>query len=90
MLNQKLPNCTRFMLLGGEPLLHPQLKDLALIVRQYFPTTKIDILSNGIKANDLTLEDLEFYKSIKVGLCVSGYYGVNIDKFLTNCKKVSS
>jgi len=35
-------------LLGGEPLLHPQLTDFMSIARKYFPTTPINLISNGI------------------------------------------
>ena len=35
-------------LLGGEPLLHPQINSFMEIVRRYFPTNKISIVTNGI------------------------------------------
>lgn len=35
-------------LLGGEPLLHPQVKDFLYIARKYFPKTRIRIVSNGV------------------------------------------
>lgn len=35
-------------LMGGEPLLHPKIKDFMKISRQYLPHTKIQIVSNGI------------------------------------------
>jgi MoaA/NifB/PqqE/SkfB family radical SAM enzyme len=35
-------------LLGGEPLLHPQVIDFVAIARKYFPSVTIKIVSNGI------------------------------------------
>lgn len=34
--------------LGGEPLLHPQLKQILAETRKYLPDTKIDLTTNGI------------------------------------------
>lgn len=42
-------------LLGGEPLLHPEITEIMKIARKYFPKTDIGILTNGIlllKMND--------------------------------------
>lgn len=42
-------NKARFInLLGGEPLLHPEIEQFAVIARQYFPESIIRIVSNGI------------------------------------------
>ena len=35
-------------LLGGEPLLHPEINKLMNITRFYFPHTTIDIITNGL------------------------------------------
>jgi MoaA/NifB/PqqE/SkfB family radical SAM enzyme len=35
-------------LLGGEPLLHPHVKDFLYIARKYFPKTRIRIVSKGV------------------------------------------
>jgi len=35
-------------LLGGEPLLHPQVKEFMNIARRYFPQTPINLVSNGL------------------------------------------
>jgi hypothetical protein len=36
------------VLQGGEPLLHPQLKEIMSIARSYFPKARIKIVTNGI------------------------------------------
>ena len=35
-------------LMGGEPLLHPQVKDFLYIARRHFRKTKIRIVTNGV------------------------------------------
>lgn len=37
----------RFALLGGEPTIHPHLPDFIALVRRHWPTTEIEIVSNG-------------------------------------------
>lgn len=43
-------------LLGGEPLLHPDLAQFFYITRSYFPNSHIDILTNGILLNTMKNE----------------------------------
>lgn len=40
-------NMERILLLGGEPLLHPQVNDFFVITRKYFPHGDIHMLTNG-------------------------------------------
>ncbi|MDR0743153.1 MAG: radical SAM protein [Tannerella sp.] len=41
-------NVNEVQLLGGEPLLHPQVTAFNEIARKYFPTTPVKIVTNGI------------------------------------------
>lgn len=36
-------------LMGGEPLLHPEVEGIMSLVRNYFPETEIQLITNGIK-----------------------------------------
>lgn len=49
-------------LLGGEPLLHPQVCDIIKIVRKYFPNKDIRFLTNGIL---LPKMDQSFYDCVR-------------------------
>lgn len=52
----------RIYLLGGEPLLHPEIESFFEIARKYFPKTEIALITNGIlleKKNEV------FWKSCK-------------------------
>ena len=71
-------NAERIDLYGGEPLLHPQIAKLLCITRDNFPTSPIEILTNGIL---LTQMSEEFWKichekRIKISLTK---YPINID-----------
>lgn len=58
----------RLMILGGEPLLHPQLIEFIRIARQYIPNSiKIDVLTNGIILD----ENINFYSNFAVEQDVS-------------------
>lgn len=64
----------RLMILGGEPLLHPQIKEFCDIARKTFPEKdfNIDILTNGIKLNTMSNEDLNYLVQ-RACFCVTPY-----------------
>jgi len=41
-------NVTRISIMGGEPLLHPHLKEIIVETRKHFPSTLIRLVTNGI------------------------------------------
>lgn len=49
-------NLEEIRLLGGEPLLHPQINDFCRMVRSYFNNANIDIVTNGILLSKLPSE----------------------------------
>ena len=49
-------------LMGGEPLLHPQLTDFMRIARQYLPDTRIEVVTNAILLN---LQKENFWNACK-------------------------
>ena len=53
---------TRIGIMGGEPLLHPQLNEISYYARKYFPKTNIQIVTNGILLNK---QDEAFWNSCK-------------------------
>ena len=52
----------RVVLLGGEPLLHPQIIELIEITSNLFPKSEIIILTNGILVNKM---DEKFWQALK-------------------------
>lgn len=70
---------TRFInLLGGEPLLHPQVSDFFYVVRQAFPSSIIRVVTNGIRIMEM---DNNFWESCRINHIVIGItqYPINID-----------
>ena len=60
-------------LMGGEPLLHPQLPDFISIIRELFPKSSIWIVTNGILLKERKEELLKLCNDLNVGICVSNY-----------------
>lgn len=47
-------NVQQIHLLGGEPLLHPEIEKFAKVCRSIFTKTRIDITTNGLRIFDMT------------------------------------
>ena len=60
-------------LLGGEPLLHPNLLEIICISRQYFSTAVITILTNGILLSKQSDEFWSICKENNIGISISQY-----------------
>ena len=65
-------------LLGGEPLLHPDIINFMDIARKYFPETKISIVSNGILLRKQTVDFWESCKKNDIHITVTKY-PINFD-----------
>jgi MoaA/NifB/PqqE/SkfB family radical SAM enzyme len=65
-------------LLGGEPLLHPDIIHFMDVTRKYFPSTKIIIVSNGILLRKQTDKFWESCKKNNIQIIVTKY-PVNFD-----------
>ena len=67
-----------FLLLGGEPLLHPQLISFLDISRKYFPKAYIQLVTNGVL---LPVQDENFWNAMKRNDIVlrPTKYPINID-----------
>lgn len=65
-------------LMGGEPLLHPQVLDFLKLTRELFPYSQIQIVSNGILIPSMKQELLEVCNDNDILICVSNY-GLNIN-----------
>ena len=60
-------------ILGGEPLLHPDINKLLVITRRHFPHIEINLLTNGLLLNSMS-ED--FYKT-----CYNQNITISITKY---------
>ena len=78
IVKQRLPSLKRLMILGGEPCLHPQLKELLIEARNIFPEVQIDVLTNGTLL-DTILENSEIYQNNQINFNISRYKNIEYD-----------
>lgn len=68
----------RIVLIGGEPLLHPNLIELIKIVRMYFPTTSLNIHTNAVLLRNMSDTFFELCKNENVSFIYT-QYPININ-----------
>lgn len=67
----------RIDLMGGEPLLHPEITEIMKSVRKYFPKTNIAIETNGILLKAMQKKFWETAKETAITVRISLYEGIN-------------
>lgn len=67
-------------LMGGEPLLHPEIEKLMKITRQHFPETDIVILTNGILLSEMPESFWQACLTFKVKINITPYKVLDIEK----------
>lgn len=72
-LKRKFSNVEFFVLLGGEPLLHPRLAEYIQIVRDSFPKTTLKVTTNGLLITRMSNELVQSMKEHKAILRISQY-----------------
>ena len=65
--------CGRILLLGGEPLLHPQAGKIAEITRKYFNSCNIRIVTNGLLLKSMGREFWQMCSKNKIIITVTKY-----------------
>ena len=63
----------RIDILGGEPLLNPELKDYVVTIRKYLPRTFIQIYTNGILIPKLEDDVFKAIHDANIGISISEY-----------------
>lgn len=80
--------CKRIYLIGGEPLLHPQLEDCIKIARKYFPIGRISIFTNGLL---LLKKDGRFWRACRenrISIIVTKYpIQLDYDKIMEKARQ---
>lgn len=80
-------NLTRFLILGGEPTLHPQLFEICQIARDILgKSVIIDIFSNGINVNQIKKYENN-YKELNIHFIFTPYYNKTNLKEIKNLNK---
>lgn len=65
-------------MLGGEPLLHPQINHFPPIVRKYFPDAEAEIVTNGIKLLEMPESFFDVCRKFNIHIEIS-QYPINVD-----------
>ena len=76
------------ILMGGEPLLHPEIAEFCRVTRKVVPREKISVLTNGVRALKMPEEFWEAMKSNKITLSVTKYpIDIDHDKIKQTCRE---
>jgi len=73
-LNKLIGYIYDIRILGGEPLLHPDIIDILKITRKKFPFSKIELYTNGLLLDKMSKDFFITCKQNKIGIYVSKYH----------------
>lgn len=73
-------------IMGGEPLLHPNVDDFLIKCRELFPYSKLSIVTNGLLLKKKGQNFVDLCNNNKIVLDISDYGILNIDEVLKNFK----
>lgn len=73
LLKEKFDGILKFFILGGEPLLNPEIGKYVKVIREILPDTEISIVTNGLLIPKLSRDDLKAIKDADVVVEVSEY-----------------
>ena len=65
IVKEKMPHMNHLMLIGGEPLVHPQFLEICQIIREIFPKMDTTIMTNGIALANYSDEDFVIYEILQ-------------------------
>lgn len=72
-LAQLFSNIFKIRLMGGEPLLNPDLSKYVIITKEIFPETDLRIVTNGLLIDTLSIETLQIIKKYNCKFDISNY-----------------
>ena len=80
----------KFTILGGEPLLHPNINQILLLARKYFKNSFIKLISNGVLFCKKDFLFFTLLSSCNITIEISKYdLNVNYEKIKNICSKFS-
>lgn len=60
-------------ILGGEPLMHPDIIEVLQLYRKYFPESEIDLCTNGLLISKMNYEFWNCIRKERISIHISGY-----------------
>ena len=81
-------NLAALRLLGGEPLIHPQICECIKEIRKLFPNTNIVIVTNGILLKKMTDEFYNICCELNIQIYITDYNlpNVNVEEIISKLK----
>ena len=73
-------------LLGGEPLLHPNINDCLLIIYNIFPNTRLIIVTNGLLVNKMSQTFYDICKKYNIEIKITDYNILDLKNTILNLK----
>lgn len=73
MLQSKIENICSIAMLGGEPLLNPELNTLLDIIRKYYPYANIALVTNAILLESVSDKIIESIRNNRITVSISLY-----------------
>jgi len=80
-------NLTTLRLLGGEPLLHPQICECLTKIRNIFPITHIVIVTNGILLKKMSEDFYNICRSSHIEIDITDYKIFDISTIINKLKE---
>lgn len=72
-LSELFANITKIRLMGGEPLLHPEINTIVALARTRLPRSEIHLVTNGVLLSQMTKDFWSVCKKNRVKIDVSRY-----------------
>lgn len=89
-LKELCPSVTSFAILGGGPLLHPEWRKIVSCIRDIFPFSSIDFVTNALLAKKLNAQDAALFKQSRVNFSISLYPPLqnSVDTLVAHLRKI--
>lgn len=83
-LKELIPNINQIAILGGEPLLHPDLCEILKYTRKIYPYSEIDLVTNGtmLLSSKQELFDTIVANNIRVNISLYPVFKVVVEKWV--------
>ena len=73
-------------LMGGEPLLHPNINQFLMVCRELFPLTHIELVTNGLLLKKRKAEIVDTCNNYGITVCISHYGLIDYNEALAGFK----
>lgn len=69
-------------LMGGEPLLHPEIEEFCKLSKQYFPKANVSVLTNGLKLLEMPESFFDICREQNIKISITPYSILPLDQII--------